>query len=59
MLYILLNKLPIDIIYYIKLNFLKTNKKCKTCHREIKFNMKNIREINNWTYCSSECYNFI
>ena len=58
MLYVLIDKLPADILSYIRKNYLPS-KKCKTCYCEIKWNSKRSRSINNWTYCSDTCYNFI
>ena len=59
MLYVLLDKLPLDIILYIKKKFLISNKRCKICNKSINYNTKIYKEINKWTFCSLECYNFI
>ena len=59
MLYVFLKKLPIELIIYIKKKFLNNyKKKCKTCYKILNFNSV-YKEINNWSYCSKECYEFI
>ncbi len=58
MLYVLIDKLPPDILSYIRKKYLPS-KKCRTCYCDIKCDSKTSRSINNWTYCSDACYNFI
>ena len=59
MLYVLLEKLPIDLILYIKKKFLNNKKKCKNFYKILYFNSIIYKEINKWSYCSKECYEFI